>query len=132
MNGYSEDLREKIVAAVGREISKSQAARTFGVSLSSVKRYVKKADHGESLAPKKSPGSALKLDEKATKLLEADLQQRPFVATLQERRDYVHALTGLWVSRSTVCRAIARIGSSRKKGDDPQRSATSSEELPGG
>ena len=131
MNGYSEDLREKIVAAVGRGISKSQAARTFGVSLSSVKRYVKKADHGESLAPKKSPGSAPKLDETATKLLQADLKRRPF-ATLQERRDHIHALTGLSVSRSTICRAIARIGSSRKKGDDPRRSATSSKELPGG
>jgi transposase len=131
MNGYSEDLREKIVAAVGRGISKSQAARTFGVSLSSVKRYVKKAHHGESLAPKKSPGSAPKLGEKATKLLEADLKHRPF-ATLQEHRDYVYALTGLWVSRSTICRAIARIGSSRKKGDGTQRSATSSEEPPGG
>ena len=117
MNGYSEDLREKIVAAVERGISKSQTARAFGVSLSSVKRYVKKADHGEPLAPKKSPGSALKLDEKATKLLEVDLKQRPF-ATLQQRRDYIHALTGLSVSRSTVCRAIARLGSSRKKGDD--------------
>ncbi len=132
MNGYSQDLREKIVAAVvGRGLSKSQAARTFGVSLSSVKRYVKKADHGESLAPKKSPGSAPKLDEKATKLLEVDLEQRPF-ATLQERRDYVHALTGLSVSRSTICRAIARIGQSRKKGDDAPQSATSSEELLGG
>jgi transposase len=132
MNGYSKDLREKIVAAVvGRGVSKSQAARTFGVSLSSVKRYVKKADHGESLAPKKSPGSAPKLDEKATKLLEADLKQRP-LATLQERRDYVHALTGLSVSRSTICRAIARLGSSRKKGDDPPPSVTSSKEPPGG
>ncbi len=33
MNGYSEDLREKIVADVGGGISKSQAARTFTVSL---------------------------------------------------------------------------------------------------
>jgi transposase len=114
MNGYSEDLRVKIVAAVGRGISKSQAARIFGLSLSSVKRYVKKADYGESLAPKKSPGCAPKLDEKATKLLEADLKRRPF-ATLQERREHIHALTGLSVSRSTICRAIARIGSSRKK-----------------
>ena len=82
MNGYSEDLREKIVAAVGCGLSKSQAVRTFGVSLSSLMRYVNKADHGESLAPKKSPGSDPKLDEKATKLLEADLEvdlmQRPF------------------------------------------------------
>jgi transposase len=131
MNGYSEDLREKIVSAVGGGIFKSQAASTFGVSISSVKRYVKKADHGESLAPKKSPGSAPKLDEKATKILEADLGQRPF-ATLKERREYIHALTGLSVSRSTICRAIARIGSSRKKGDDPQRSATSFKEPLGG
>ena len=130
MNGYSEDLRRKIVSAVERGMSKSQAARTFDVSLSSVKRYVKKADHGESLAPKKSPGSAPKLDEKATKLLEADLGQRPF-ATLQEHRDYIHALTGLSVSRSTMCRAIARIGTTRKKGAESPQSATSSTEQPG-
>src|ERR671910_3037566 len=107
MNGYSEDLREKIVSAVGGGIFKSQAASTFGVSISSVKRYVKKADHGESLAPKKSPGSAPKLDEKATKLLSADLQEHPYL-TLQERRDYMETMTGLSVSRSTMCRAIVR------------------------
>jgi transposase len=99
-------------------MSKSQAARTFDVSLSSVKRYVKKAGHGESLAPKKSPGSLPKLDEKARRLLlSADLAQRPYL-TLQERRDYIEAMTGLSVSRSTMCRAIARIGSTRKKGDE--------------
>src|ERR671929_1632162 len=113
MNGYSEDLREKIVASVGRGIPKSQAARTFGVSLSSVKRYVNKADRGESLAPKKSPGSAPKLDEKANKLLEDDLKERPF-ASLQDRCDYIETVTRLPVSRSTMCRAIARIGSTRK------------------
>ena len=131
MNGYSEDLRRRIVSAVERGTSKSQAACTFGVSLSSVKRYVNKANHGESLAPKKSPGSAPRLDEKARRLLGADLEEHPY-ATLQERRDYIEAITGFSVSRSTVCRAIARIGSTRKKGDDPQRSETSSEELPGG
>jgi hypothetical protein len=41
------------------------------------------------------------LDEKATKLLQADLRQRPF-ATLKERRDYIHALTGLSVSGPDV------------------------------
>lgn len=117
MNGYSEDLRKKIVLAVERGLSKSQAARTFSVSLSSVKRYVEKAKRGEPLAPKKSPGSAPKLDEKALKLLEEDLKECPY-ASLQERRNYIYALTGLLVSRSTICRAIARIGSTRKKGDE--------------
>ncbi len=96
---------------------KARAARTFSVSLSSVKRYVQRAERGESLAPKKRPGAAPKLDEKAMKLLEEDLRERPF-ATLKERRDYVGVTTGLWVSRSTVCRAIARTGRSRKKGDE--------------
>jgi transposase len=37
MKSYSEDLRSKIVRAVDGDMGKSQAARTFGVSLSSVK-----------------------------------------------------------------------------------------------
>ena len=124
MNGYSEDLRRRVVSAVERGMSKSQAARTFSVSLSSVKRYVNKAQRGESLAPKKSPGSTPKLDEKARKLLEDDLQERPF-ASLRDRCEYIEVMTGLSVSRSTMCRAIARIGSTRKKGDEWPPSATS-------
>ena len=50
-------------------MSKAQAARTFSVSLSSVKRYLNKAYRGESLAPKKRPGSTPKLDKKARSLL---------------------------------------------------------------
>jgi transposase len=125
MNGYSEDLRRRVVSAVERGMSKSQAARTFSVSLSSVKRYVDKTEKGESLAPKKRPGSAPKLDEKARKLLEDDLQERPYL-TLQDRCKYIEVMTGLSVSRSTMCRAIARIGSTRKKGDELPPSVTSS------
>jgi transposase len=51
MSGYSEDLRTRIVSAVEGGMSKAQAARTFSVSLSSVKRYVNnKAERAESLA----------------------------------------------------------------------------------
>ncbi len=39
MKAYSEDLRQKVVQAVERGMPKSQAARLFGISLSSVKRY---------------------------------------------------------------------------------------------
>ena len=131
MSGYSEDLRRRVVSTVEGGMSKARAARTFSVSLSSVKRYVDKAQRGESLAPKKRPGSAPKLDEKARRLLAADLEERPYL-TLQERCDYIEAMTGLAVSRSTMCRAIARIGSTRKKGDELLRNATSSRGRPGG
>jgi transposase len=131
MSGYSEDLRRRVVSAVEGGMSKAQAARTFSVSLSSVKRYVDKVERGESLAPKKGSGSAPKLDEKARSLLAADLEERPYL-TLQERCDYIEAMTGLSVSRSTMCRAIARIGSTRKKGDGLPQSATSSRGRSGG
>ncbi len=125
MSGYSVDLRRRIVSAVEGGISKARAARTFSVSLSSVKRYVDKAKRGESLASKKRPGSAPKLDQKAMRLLEEDLRERPF-ASLQERCEFVELMTGLSVSRSTMCRAIARIGPTRKKGGDRLPNATSS------
>jgi transposase len=125
MSAYSEDLRRRIVSSVEAGMPKAQAARTFSVSLSSVKRYVDKARRGQSLVPKKRPGSAAKLDDSAMKLLEEDLRQRPFVS-LRERCEYIEAMTGLSVSRSTMCRAVARLGPTRKKGGEQPPSATSS------
>ena len=74
MNAYSEDLRKKIVEALGRGATKTQAARTFGISPSSVKRYAKLADEGRPLAPKKRPGLKPKMDEAARRLLERVLR----------------------------------------------------------
>ncbi len=65
MNAYSEDLRRKIVEALRRGTGKIEAARLFGVSLSSVKRYAKMADEGYPLAPKRRPGSQPKIGEDA-------------------------------------------------------------------
>jgi transposase len=114
MNAYSRNLREKIVRAVcGRGMGKSEAARAFGVSLSSVKRYVWMASEGESLAPKRRPGSEPKLDGRARTLLAADVEERPF-ATLSQRREYLGAVGGASVSNSTVCREIKRMEHARK------------------
>jgi transposase len=41
MRAYPEDLRGKIVEAVQRGMVQSEAARSFGVSFSSVKRYLR-------------------------------------------------------------------------------------------
>jgi transposase len=125
MNAYSEDLRKKIVEALKRGMGKSEAARTFSVSLSSVKRYANMDEEGRSLAPKKRPGSKPKLDGLSTKLLEEDLKERPFL-TLQQRREYLRTVASVEVSRSTVCRAIKRMNSTRKKGVDRPQNARSS------
>jgi transposase len=77
MNAYSEDLRKKIVEALGRGATKSEAARAFGISRSSVKRYAKLTEEGRPLAPKRRPGFKPKLGEGARRLLEEDLERRP-------------------------------------------------------
>ena len=114
MNPYSEDLRKKIVDALRRGMTKSEAARSFGVSRSSVKRYAKLADEGRPLAPKKRPGSKPKMDESARRLLDADMEERP-AATLCERREFLRRVAGISVSESTVSRMLRRLGWSRKK-----------------
>src|SRR5215216_1928719 len=83
------------------------------------------------LAPKKRPGSKPRLDERSSKLLEADLKEHPFL-TLQKRCEYLHAVASVEVSRSTVCRAIKRMNSTRKKGGDRLQNATNSSEPSGG
>ncbi len=115
MNSYSEDLRKKIIEALRRGMGKSEAARTFSVSLSSVKRYAKMADEGRPLAPKKRPGSQPKTGREARRLLEADLEQRP-TATLFERREFLGRVCGVRVSESTISRLLKRMGFTRKKG----------------
>jgi transposase len=115
MNAYSEDLRKKIIQALRRGMGKSQAARTFGVSLSSVKRYAKMADQGRPLAPKKRPGSRPKTGQDARRLLEDDLKQRP-AATLSERRQFLERVCRVRVSESTLSRLLKRMGFTRKKG----------------
>ena len=94
MNAYSEDLRKKIVQAKERGMPTAAVARTFGVGISSVKRYAKTAREGGSLRPKRSPGRPPKADQRARRLLEADLRDRP-AATLSERREYLCSVAGL-------------------------------------
>ena len=125
MNAYSEDLRKKILQALRRGATKTEAARAFGISRSSVKRYAKLADEGRPLAPKKRPGSKPKMGETARRLLEADLEERP-AATLAERRAFLRRTAGVSVSESTVSRMLRRLGFSRKKDRWERASATSS------
>jgi transposase len=123
MKPYSEDLRLKIVQAVRDGMSKSAAARLFGVSLSSVKRYARMARRVASLAPRKGGGRPPKTEEIAEKLLEEDVKERP-TATVSERRRFLERTTGKSLSDSTVKRLLKRLGYSQKNGLWGRRSET--------
>jgi transposase len=126
MKPYSVDLRQKIVEAVSTgSTPKAQVARAFGVGLSTVKRYAGKAQRGEALTPRKSPGKRRKVDERAERLLERDLEERP-TATLPQRRELLARVAGVEVSDSTVWRTLGRMGFSRKKDRWVRQNETSS------
>jgi transposase len=132
MKAYSEDLRQKVVEAVHqRGTSKSEAARLFGISLSSVKRYTRLASQGESLTPRKGGGRPPKADETTRKLLEEDIRTRP-AATVKERRHFLQTITGKRsLSEVTLRRLLKRMGFSRKKGVWGRWNETSGKEQPG-
>jgi transposase len=115
MKPYSEDLRLRIVQAIRDGMSKSAAARLFGVTLSSVKRYFRIAQRGASLAPRKGGGRPPKADEIAEKRLEEDVQECP-AATVSERCRFLERTTGRPLSDSTVKRLLKRLGFSQKNG----------------
>jgi transposase len=115
MKPYSEDLRRRIVWAVEGGTSKSAAARLFGVSLSSVKRYLRIVERGAGLTPRKGGGRPPKTDQTTKKLLEEDVKERP-AATVSERRRFLEHTTGKALSDSTIKRLLKRLGFSQKNG----------------
>lgn len=125
MRAYSLDLRKKIVESVKKGVPKAETARRFGVDRATVKRYCKQLDERGTLKPRKSPGKRPKLDEKATKLLMEDLEERPW-ATHSQRAEFLFALSGVSVSEATICRAVGRLRRSRKKDPRGRQNETSS------
>jgi transposase len=103
-----------VQAVEERGTSKSEAARLFGLSLSSVKRYAKLASEGGSLTPKKGGGRPPKADERTKRLLEEDVRTRP-AATVKERRRFLERVASMSLSEPTLRRLLKRMGFSRKK-----------------
>jgi transposase len=56
MRAYSKDLRLRVLAAVDRGMPRGEVAETFGVSVSSVKRYLRLRRQTGGVEPKPIPG----------------------------------------------------------------------------
>jgi len=114
MKAYSQDLREHVLKAVDHGISRSEVTRIFGVSLASIKRYLKQRRETGSLAPKTIPGRPPKKIGPLQKGLLPQLEAHPD-AILEEHCELWEAETGSKVSISTMSRAILRLKWTRKK-----------------
>ena len=107
MKAYSEDLRERVVAAVDDGRRREEVARLFRVALPTIKRWLKRRRETGSLAPSSRPGApSVKMAALRAGLL-PQLEAHPD-ATLEEHCRLWKEAHGMTVSPSAVSRVIAR------------------------
>ena len=53
---YSQDLRERLLAAVDRGMPRKEAVSVFGVSPATLKRWLRRRRQTGSVAPMRRPG----------------------------------------------------------------------------
>jgi transposase len=114
MKPYSQDLRERVVKAVDKGLSRSEIVHLFGVSEATIKRYLKLRRETGNLAPKPIPGCPPRKLGALQKGLEPQLEAHPD-ATLEEHCRLWEAQTGVKVSISTMSDAIRRLKWTWKK-----------------
>jgi transposase len=131
MNAYSKDLRIKALGALERGMPRKVAASTFGVSLATLKRWLKRRREGEDIAPRPSPGRTLRIlaTEEQRRALWQQLEGNDD-ATLERHCELWERTTGVAVSVSTMSRAVRKLGWTFKKSRWWPPSETNRPEVP--
>jgi transposase len=133
MNGYSKDLRVRVLDAVDQGTPRRQAAGLFGVSLSTLKRWLRRRRDGKNLAPRPSPGRTPRIlattDQK--RALWAQLEANDD-ATLERHCELWEERHGARVSVATMSRAVRKLGWTYKKSRWRPPNGTRSREALGG
>lgn len=105
MKAYSVDLRQRVVAAVGRGVPRPDVAEQFQVSIPTIVRWLRRQRQTGSLqtSPRSGPPSVKRAALRAHLL---PLVQAHPDATLDDYREQFAAEYGIAVSRTTVSRVI--------------------------
>ena len=116
MNAYSLDLRLKVLDAVDRGIPRREVVRTFGVSMPTIERYLRRRRQGGDLAPRPSPGrtSSICATSEERRALWEQLEENE-EATLERHCELWEERGGARVSVSTMSRAVRKLGWTFKK-----------------
>ena len=117
MNAYSKDLRLRVLQAVDRGVPRKEVANLFGVSLTTIKRYIKRRRAGEDLEPRSSAGRKRRIlaTSEEKHLLWEQLEKND-EATLERHCALWEEKRGVRVSIATMSRAIrTKLGWTYKK-----------------
>ena len=104
----------RVLAAVDRGVRRKEVAATFGVSVPTIDRYLRRRRETGDVRPNAVPGPPARKGAALRGWLPERLEDHPD-ATLAEHATAFAEETGLSASTATVSRAIARLGWTRKK-----------------
>ena len=115
MKPYSKDLRLKVLAAVDRGMPRAEAAQVFGVSVPTIKRYLKLRRETGDVEPKKPvPGPEAHKGTLLEAALPGQVRANPDL-TLEEHCELLEEAEGVHVSAASVSRALKRLSLPLKK-----------------
>jgi transposase len=108
MKPYSKDLRLRVLAAVDAGQPREEVAKTFSVSMPTIKRWLKRRRETGDVRPEPIPGRPAKKGAMLKGWLPEHLEANDDL-TLEEHREAFEERFGEAVSTSTVGRAIAAL-----------------------
>src|ERR687894_1450765 len=103
MNAYSKDLRLKALAAIDRGVPRKEVQDLFGLSRSTIKRWLKRRRLTGDVAIHKIPGRPSVKGEALREWLPAQLK-RNSALTLREHCEAFEDEMGVRVSEATMSR----------------------------
>jgi transposase len=124
MRPYSQDLRERVIAALeAGELSQAEIAETFAVSLSTIEKWWRRWRLTGSCAARLHAGGVQRTLRDCEDFLRAEVQKQPDV-TLDELCARAAAAKGIKASPSMMCRELQGLRLPRKKSPSMTTSGT--------
>lgn len=111
---YSIDLRERVIRSWENGRSQSWIAREFGISLGSVKRYIKRYQTTGDVKPTRPQRQRPKISDEQLGELQRQVDARPDATIVQYIEEW-EASHGVRVGHATMVRALQRANRPRKK-----------------
>jgi transposase len=106
MKPYSKDLRLRVLVAVDAGTPREEVARTFSVSMPTIKRWLKRRRETGDVQPRAIPGRPARKGAMLREWLPEHLEANHDL-TLEEHCETFQEECGEEVSTSTIGRAIA-------------------------
>jgi transposase len=108
MEPYSTDLRLRVLSAVNAGMTREEVAKTFSVSMPTIKRWLKRRRETGDVEPRAIPGRPPRKGTLLKECLPKHLEANDDL-TLEEHREAFEEEFGEVVPTSTIGRAIARL-----------------------